>query len=175
MSRRRDVDKLVNALTRALGRWAHTAPAQWTDAEYDTWQVLWRQMREDYESGRLRSRVHKLVNANPVLVAAGTPKQLMDKIVEQYQNEMIESVIGGRHHIPRGIEHGDMWLAPAAEVQRRLQDKQGEDAVFVVMAKRDEDGRLVPSFFWTEDEELIAEAQKGHRRYMELVARERGR
>jgi hypothetical protein len=172
-SPRRDVDVLTERIAQSLARWAREMPGdpRWADSKFDTWRVLCARVRHDDATGKLRGRVRRYLNANPVIVATVAPKKIGDLIIDQYKREMIDDVMG-EHPIPRGIREGDMWLAPGAEIQRMLMEQQTDDAVLIVTAAL-EDGQLVPSFCWTTNEELIADAQKGHRHYTELLAKQR--
>jgi hypothetical protein len=146
--------------------------------EWATWRTIWRTMRAEYDDGRMRVRTHRYMRENLILpnglpnseLLSG-PKMTLDAVTEQYKLELIEGFMG-RHPIPDGIKEGDMWLAPASEMQQMLSEREGEGAVYCVTAKADANGVLGPAYFWTNSPEMIAEAQAGHRRYMELLARE---
>jgi hypothetical protein len=169
----KDIDALANAIAQALDRYASKKLRQIAEdfdpGRWGAWPVAYDRVRTEYADGRLRSRVRRFANANPVLLV--NPGAAANAILDQIIDDLVEEVVGS-HPIPRGIEEGDVWLAPSTELQRMLLDRASEDAVAIVVAKRTEDGRLEPAFAWTESEEVIAEAQKGYRRYMTLLARE---
>jgi hypothetical protein len=174
----RPINKIVAEFAEALDAEAKIGLSSLpTD---DTGRVVYEVIRRERREGRLQGRVRRFLNGNPAIVRLLFEGPSIDQgieavhrgVLEQIAMELIEDVVG-EHPIPRGIEEGDIWLAPSTKMQRMLMDRLGEDAVMIIVAKRDEDGTLQPAFAWTETPEVIAEAQKGHRRYLELLARGR--
>lgn len=170
MSRRRSqVDQIVDLITKAMDEVAKRRLALRLASDVGGWNVVMRQVRDEYADGRLHKRVRRYVTRHPVMVTE--PKTIADAIHQDMAEELVEAQFGNGH-IPKGIEEGDCWLAPAAPMQRMLMERTSDDAVLMIVAKRREDGTLGPAYCWTTTDELIADAQKGHRRYMELLAAE---
>jgi len=172
------IGPMVDLILKKYDKWIANCLRDYADGEnYATWRAVWRTMRKEHDDGRMRVRVHRYIRAN--VIVNGMPNKalfdsmsnVMDPVTEQYQHEVIEAVMG-RHHIPAGIEHMDMWLAPASEMQKMLTEREGDGAVYVVQAMRNAEGELDVAYFWTENEELIEEAKAGHRKYQALLARE---
>ena len=67
---------------------------------------------------------------------------------------------------PYGMNEGDKWLAPDSPIQHEL-DAEGLVLIHEMMVK---DGKLQECLYTTSDPELIAEAQKGHERYVAEIA-----
>jgi hypothetical protein len=170
MSRRRSqVDRIVNLITETMNDEAKRRLARHRPEDVGAWNLVLSQVQQEHADGRLRKRVHHYVTRHPVM--ATEPIEIRNAIHHDMGEEMVEAQFGNGH-IPKGIQEGDCWLAPAAPMQRMLMERTDEDAVLMIVAKRGPDGKLGPAYCWTTTDELIADAQKGHRRYMELLAAE---
>jgi hypothetical protein len=192
-----EVDARVAVLVTALYRDARKEYS--LSSDYDLRNVLFDVVLAEHADGRLHSRVRRFVDRNPAMltmrsrlsaacdaelrrrIAAGFQEWLppaAQVILDEIYDDLIAETLGAQYRIPAGIEENDMWLPPVAASRRLLQEVVGEDAaVIVVSAHSTADGRLQPEILWitrTENEELIAAVQAGHRRYMALLAAERG-
>lgn len=75
----------------------------------------------------------------------------------------------GKRRGPYGTNEGDKWLSPRSPIQDMLDEKDpGKILVNEMLVK---DGELQEVVYATDDEELIAEAQAGHERYIAERAR----
>lgn len=171
-AQRKDFNYKVYLITNGLAKYCakKLKETDSEDKEMKGWIGIWSIVLQEYHDNKLRQRVVNFIKRNPAYLGS-TLGVVGNAILESICDEMIEEVMGYPKRLPNGIQEGDMWLVPASEVQQMIMQEH-EDGVAVMMAKKDEDGILQPAFFWTENEEIIAEAQKGHRRYMELLARE---
>jgi len=71
----------------------------------------------------------------------------------------------GKQRGPYGTNEGDMWLAPGSDMQNML-DREQPGVVLIHEIINGED-----SIYTTRDEEMIAEARKGHEMYIAEEAR----
>jgi hypothetical protein len=68
---------------------------------------------------------------------------------------------------PYGTNEGDTWLGTDSEVGRMLMERDGMTLAFEMMCK---DGVLQECMYVTENQDLIAEATRGHELYVAAQA-----
>jgi hypothetical protein len=167
MARHREIDAFVRVVA---GRVVSHALTKLQAGEDDgAMRYLWLRVVAEYRTGKLARRVRAYVKKYPLTL--GDPAVVWSEMFKEIGTDAISEAVGNFGDIPPGIEPGDMWLTPGGSIQKMLLEKVGDDAIMVIEARRAEDGSLEPALFWTENEEIIAEAQKGHRKYMELLAK----